>query len=492
VIISALLLAACPVALPLTEELRFGCHTDQNCASGHGCVDNVCVPVGEIVDAGAVAGDALAGDITRPDAAPGDSAQLDASTSDSSAPDSGTPDSSAPDSGAADSSASDSGGTDSGTSDAQAPDTLLPDSLLLDSSLPDALSSDWWDARWGWRRKLVFDNSGQAESLHDFPLLVALDSSVIDYTQTRDLGEDLRFIDPVAGGPLAHEIELWDEGGTSTVWVKVPEIDASSSSDFIWMYYGNDGASDAQDVTAVWSNGYAGVWHMDGDPGGTSGGIRDSSPSGKHGTGINMSGSNLVAAYIGRGLSFDGSQVVRIDGSAAAGDPLDIVGGPLTISAWALLSGSGQGTLVSKREGSEVQWQLQNEAITGGNDFNPSFIRGDGSSQDGWNRTDSYSAGAWYNIAVVADASGVAQAIYMDGASGSLDSWGSGTLTPIHLDIDVAIGARWGGAPSPGFAFAGTIDEVRISSVARSSDWMAAQHLSMTRAFVHFDTLEQR
>ncbi len=44
------------------------------------------------------------------------------------------------------------------------------------------------------------------------------------------------------GTLLAHEIESWNESGTSYVWVSVPQIDASSGTDYIWMYYGNAAA----------------------------------------------------------------------------------------------------------------------------------------------------------------------------------------------------------------------------------------------------------
>ena len=75
---------------------------------------------------------------------------------------------------------------------------------------------------WQFRRELTFDNSSRAEHLIDFPVLVKLDATRIDYGQTQDNGEDLRFFDGTGTRPLAHEIELWDESGTSYVWVKVP------------------------------------------------------------------------------------------------------------------------------------------------------------------------------------------------------------------------------------------------------------------------------
>jgi len=120
----------------------------------------------------------------------------------------------------------------------------------------------WWDDSWGKRVKITFNNSAQSENLQNFPVLIKLNSSRIDYEETKDQGQDIRFVDSNDITLLAHEIEKWDETGTSYVWVKVPQIDGSSNTDYIWMYYANAGASDGQNVEAVWSNGYVAVYHL--------------------------------------------------------------------------------------------------------------------------------------------------------------------------------------------------------------------------------------
>ena len=129
--------------------------------------------------------------------------------------------------------------------------------------------TDWWNEAWSSRRRLTFGNGAQAEDLAEFPVLVRLNSSRIDYGRVQNGGEDLRFID-ADGSELSNEIERWDEGGESVVWVKVPQIDGLSNSDYIWMYYGNDSISDGQDVHGVWdtnfSHGLALERSTDGNP----------------------------------------------------------------------------------------------------------------------------------------------------------------------------------------------------------------------------------
>ena len=148
----------------------------------------------------------------------------------------------------------------------------------------DTVLTRWWDTNWTARRQLTFDNSAQTESLADFPVLVKLNAGNIDYSQTQDNGEDLRFYD-TDGTELAYDIEEWNEGGESIVWVKVPQIDGSSNSDSIWMYYGNASAGAGENPSAVWDNGYVGVWHLDEAPAdGTAGGHVDSTGNGNDGT----------------------------------------------------------------------------------------------------------------------------------------------------------------------------------------------------------------
>ncbi len=63
-----------------------------------------------------------------------------------------------------------------------------------------------------------------------------LDATNIDYSQTKDDGSDLRFF-AADGTALAYEIEQWNEGGDSSVWVKTPQITGNSDTDSIMMYY---------------------------------------------------------------------------------------------------------------------------------------------------------------------------------------------------------------------------------------------------------------
>jgi hypothetical protein len=179
---------------------------------------------------------------------------------------------------------------------ANGPPVANPDSYSVNEDATLTVSdASWWYTAWQNRRQITIDNLGRS-ALADFPILVALDSSTIDYAKTQNAGQDLRFVD-ADGTLLAHDIELWNESGTSYVWVKVPLLDANSNADYITMYYGNAVAPDGQNKDAVWNSAYVGVWHM-------TGGVQDSSGTGNNGV---NSGTTAIAGRIGDARNYDGN-----------------------------------------------------------------------------------------------------------------------------------------------------------------------------------------
>ncbi|MDX2342528.1 MAG: DUF2341 domain-containing protein, partial [Acidimicrobiia bacterium] len=135
--------------------------------------------------------------------------------------------------------------------------TALDDAYVVtEGGSLSTVGGTWHLPGWRLRRSITFSNFGR-EQLDDFPILVRLDPVDIDYTRTQTSGQDLRFVD-ADGTPLDYEIEDWNTGSVSYVWVRVPQIDAGSTSDSIWMYYDNGSIGDGQNPGAVWSNGYVG------------------------------------------------------------------------------------------------------------------------------------------------------------------------------------------------------------------------------------------
>lgn len=123
----------------------------------------------------------------------------------------------------------------------------------------------WWNVNWTQRQKLTFNNGGQAENLINFQVLVHLTSSNFNFAAVQPDGDDLRFIDADedGGAELDYQIEKWTVGD-ALIWVKVPQINASSSTDYIWLYYSYPSALSGESPgNEVWGGNYRGVWHLD-------------------------------------------------------------------------------------------------------------------------------------------------------------------------------------------------------------------------------------
>jgi len=168
--------------------------------------------------------------------------------------------------------------------------TTMNLSIILGSLMvPEARANQppYWGqgmSSWSYRKKLTFDNSGQAENLLDFAVLVHLTTSNFDFSHAQSAGQDIRFLDSDDSTTLEYEIEKWTGNTEAWIWVKVPQIDASSSADYIWMYYGNSGVSDAQDAANGWDGNFKGVWHLKENPAASAAQMKDGISNANHGT----------------------------------------------------------------------------------------------------------------------------------------------------------------------------------------------------------------
>ncbi|MDJ0962137.1 MAG: DUF2341 domain-containing protein, partial [Acidimicrobiia bacterium] len=334
----------------------------------------------------------------------------------------------------------------------------------------------WHLPQWRLRRSITFDNTGRGQ-LNNFPVLVRLDPADITYGRTKASGQDLRFVD-TDGTPLDYEIEDWNNGGVSYVWVRVPQIDAGSTTDSIWMYYDNDAAGHAQNPPGVWSNGYVGVWHMSQDPSGV---VEDSSSSGLDLTfSTGMDAADLVSAQIGPGAEFDDDpNYLHTDGSTVSLTSF-------TLEAWVRPDAMNNWrTLVHIDDGGGTNYRLfaiKNNV--------PILDEDDDGNEHSIAPNQSGTEGNWRHLAVT----------YDDGAgSNRLRGYLNGSPTGNNANPNlssttgqVILGSyKWDNDGVFYDFLDGTLDEVRISDTPRSADWMAAQHLSMTDAFAAFGTEQE-
>ena len=104
-----------------------------------------------------------------------------------------------------------------------------------------------------------------AAVLEGFPALVRLHKDFFNFTQAKANGEDLRF-STSAGAPLPFQIEEWDAAkGVASIWVRIPTIKGNERQEFK-MHWGKTDAAGESSGKAVFNeaNGYLSVWHMSG------------------------------------------------------------------------------------------------------------------------------------------------------------------------------------------------------------------------------------
>lgn len=349
----------------------------------------------------------------------------------------------------------------------------------------------WWDTAWSNRRRLVFDNSAQGQSLDDFPVMVKLISGRIDYGVMQSGGEDIRFLDSDRS-TLSHEIEMWNESGESIVWVKVPQIDAGSSSDYMWMYYGNDTIADGQGVQGVWDDSYMLVWHMHDQPLGGADDISESSqnlglPDTGLGTSQGMVSGNRTIGSVGYGMSFNGSTQSIVPYSPDPGFFHDAFSNKM-VTVWLKPANTSRTQTIFEEGGSTNGLYLG--------------IDPDGANPD---KVRVVSQNSNSIIEVSSDAIDTVGYHYVVGAFSSsatltlyVDDLFSNSISTVYTSISAHSGEPGLGytpdsdaaETSSGSYFEGVIDELRISNAVRSADWIAAQYLSMSDSFISFGAEE--
>jgi hypothetical protein len=328
----------------------------------------------------------------------------------------------------------------------------------------------WWDFDFHSRIKLSFENGAGAEDLIDFPVRVSLHPGRIDYSRTRAVGEDLRFVDADGLTPLPHQIEIWDENATSEVWVRVPQIDAGSDTDFVWMYFENPQAEDGQDPTAVWAPGHAGVWHLAAADDGA-GTIPDSSATGNHGTAVGGAVFE-TAATIGRGVLFDGVDDYIVLGNAGFNPSEGTVEVFMRLEA---LPASNRGYAFA---------HCTTDTATGNRAY--LYIQDNGTFSTGMGDQVTLDSGSvlgvgnWYYLAISWDGTEVTG--YLDGAV---------DFGPTAYAALAAVGRIYSMSWDSSIQFLnGTLDELRLSAVHRTAGWFAAQNRSLNDALVTFGAME--
>jgi len=334
---------------------------------------------------------------------------------------------------------------------------------------------------WGRRCALVIQSSKVDANQSDFPVLLTKDtlpSEMFDHVGSYPAlegGGDIRFSSDEAGNTqLACEIvsfSLDDADNEAEIWVKIPSVAAGTNTTFHIWYNKTGETQPAIDSTYgaenVWDSSFKMVQHMNEDPSGSAPQIIDSTLNDIDGTSNgSMTFGDLIDGQVGKALDFDGD-----DDYIDCGDTLDaLLSTVYTISAWMKLSVNNENNMLlgyrSTVDPNPVLFQLDHN-----NDDIRLIVRDDDGNVAVASKNSILIADTWYYIAGIRNGGTIN--VYVDGSAGVSDTDTFGTITTNSFNI---------GAITPGSTqqldtvFKGIIDEVRISNIARSPEWIDASH----------------
>lgn len=350
-------------------------------------------------------------------------------------------------------------------------------------------NNSYCNSSWLYRKKITFNNTDgnlgvTSENLVNFPVLVKLSSSNIDYSKTQNSGQDIRFTD-TDGSDLAYEIEKWDETGTSYVWVNVPQIDINSSTDYIYLYYGNASASDHQQATSTWNTNYAAVWHLEETGSGNLGDYNDSTSNNNDGQGGGGT-ADYVPSPSGSGKingaqSFDGSNdYIQVSHTDSINPTAKI-----SIEGWLNLDTTNDTYLISKGVNTRYEFRLWRVDDTNAY-IQPVFVKTDGSFYYVSSQTATISTSSWNYIAYTFESSTNEMKVFINGSAVS-DPTISVLSASYGSSDDICIGCR-----NNNNFIDGQIDDIRISNNVRSAAWIAASYKSETDIFNTYNSEESQ
>lgn len=273
---------------------------------------------------------------------------------------------------------------------------------------------------------------------------------------------------------LDFESEVYSSTGQLIFWVKVPTL-SNSSDTTLYLCYDNSSISTSQEnVSGTWSNSFVGVWHL---PDGTTLTLKNSVDNV---TGTNHS-AGATTGQIDGAASFVKASTQYID----AGGTYDLTV-PFTIESWENNTGGSaceQNTtrcvvIGNEQPSNKHGYVFGNMYHSGDSCLYLEIVDNSGNLTGvAADRTST----SMESVAAVATTSHQAgMTIYKNGAAAGTP----GSCANFLTDNATAVGTSSNNAQIGSFPysatvaeyFSGTLDEVRISSVARSADWIATEY----------------
>jgi biopolymer transport protein ExbB len=315
-----------------------------------------------------------------------------------------------------------------------------------------ALAASWWNNDWKYRKEIGFDLSpvgaDVAATPQDVPVLVRLSLGNFSYfNDTKPDGADFRMVAGDDKTPLKFHFEKYDpQNQMALLWVRVPQITGGSKTDKIYAYYGNSDAAAAADAPGTYDASQVLVLSFS-----EGSGLPLDSTAYKN----NPSASNAVltpASLIAGGAKFSGKESITVPATSS----LRLLPNQgLTASAWLRIEQAQQAVVFAlSDQGKSIELNVDGARLTARAALGAAPVTVSQSAD--------LTLGQWHHVAL--SAGGGKLTLYVDGIASA--------SAPVALE---EVGGNFTiGAINGSKFLTGDIDEVEVSKVARSADWIKA------------------
>jgi biopolymer transport protein ExbB len=313
----------------------------------------------------------------------------------------------------------------------------------------------WWNGDWNYRKEIDFDLSPTGADIAgtpaDVPILIRLSIGNFQYFgDAKPDGSDFRFVGADDKTPLKFHIERFDsQSQIAFVWVRVPRLTGGAKTDKIFLYYGNKNAPSAADPVGTYDTNQVLVYHF----GAPAGAPQDS--TGYKSEPTKFTAELNRASLIGSGVKFNGSEMISVPANGA----VHLAAGKgFTVSAWVRFASAENDAYVAQLadQGRELVLGIN------GTQAYARYASGSGAplmlQQPGQLTT-----GEWHHLALrIGDGRLTLLVDGLDAGHANADSQEiGGTLTV-------------GGSAAGSNYYTGDLDELEVSNIVRSADWLKA------------------
>jgi hypothetical protein len=365
-----------------------------------------------------------------------------------------------------------------GSWDNNATTSMATSSVIFTATTTQSAAAPWYDSQWPYRIPVTIQASQVDADMTDFPVYVDLsDLGASFFTDVTTDGGDIRVTQSDGITEVPRELVSIDTSGdTGEIYFRASSVSSSTDTTF-YIYYGNSSANDyATNATYgarnVWSNGYRAVYHFQESPSGGAPQYVDSTGN-SSGTAVNMEAGDKVAGIAGSAAAVDGvNESIQTNFSQS-----------LLASTWSIfLNDTGtqdacdgvmfsRGTSVSGMDAgactdaTRIGYHWDNLAATAWN----------------WAGGPTYPTSQWYMASLVITPSQATAYTHTTGGvntGSNVQTHASSTIDNLDFGWDSFGTAR---------SFSGTMDEARLSNVARSADWLDAEYRNVSDASTFYD-----